>query len=176
MARIPASKPVTLKPIGTDLVESARRANDDVIESAMKASEEVAGGNFAEFGETVRTTFEQGIAQTRAAYEKAKEAAEHNVTAVETSFETVKAGVAALNEKSLDVVKSFFDAQVAFAKAALGAKTIADIAALQGEFGRKQVEFFGASVKDFGAHAQKVAVEAIEPIKARVEAAFEIAA
>jgi len=164
MARNTAPKIVAAKPV------------EKVIETAAKAAEGVAGVNFAEFGETFRSTIEQSIVQTRTAYEKAKEAAEHNVTAVETSFETVKAGAAALNEKSLDVVKSFFDAQVAFAKAALGAKTIADVAALQSDFARKQVEFFGASVKDFGEHAQKVAAEAIEPIKARVEAAFEIAA
>jgi len=161
----PVSKPVAVKPVGTDLVESA-----------FKASEEAAGANFGEFGEKFRATFEQGIAQTRTAYEKAKDAGEKNVTAVEASLETVKTGVAALNEKSIDAVKAIFDAQVAFAKAALGAKTIADLAALQGEFARKQVEFFGASVKDFSERAQKVAVEAIEPIKARVEAAFEIAA
>jgi len=163
MARIPAPKTVAAKPV------------EKFIET-VKADESAAAANFAEFGETFRTSFEQGIAQTRTAYEKAKEAAEHNVTAVEASFETVKAGAAALNEKSLDAVKSFFEAHVAFAKAALGAKTMADVAALQSDFARKQVEFFGASVKDFGAHAQKVAVEAIEPIKARVEAAFEIAA
>ena len=165
MARTSVSKPVAAKPVGNDLVESA-----------FKASEDAAGANFAEFGEKFRATLEQGIAQTRTAYEKAKDAGEKNVTAVETSLESVKTGIAALNEKAIDAVKSIFDAQVAFAKAALDAKTIAGLAALQGEFARKQFEFFGASVKDLGERAQKVAVAAIEPIKARVEAAFEIAA
>ncbi len=128
------------------------------------------------YGESFRSSVEQALAQGRTAYEKAKESAEHNSTAVETSFETVKAGAAALNGKALDVFKTLFESQIAFTKAALGAKTVADVAALGNEFARKQVEFFTAQTKEFGAHAQKVAAEAIEPIKARVESAFASAA
>jgi len=126
--------------------------------------------------ESFRSSVEEGLTKTRAAYEKAKEASEQNAVAVETSFGAVKAGVLALNEKSLETVKSMFEAQVAFTKAAWAVKSPAEFAALHNEYARKQVEFLSGSLNEMSTHAQKVAAEAMEPIKARVESAFRFAA
>ncbi len=161
----------------------ARKPAPKMIEATEIKAEAFAPVDFAaanetaeKFGETFRSTVEQTLAKSRTAYDKAKEAAEHNAAAVETSFETVKAGAAAFNEKALDIFKTVFESQIAFTKAALGAKTVADVATLGNDFTRKQAEFFAAQAKEFGAAAQKVAVEAIAPIKARVESAFAPAA
>lgn len=159
----------------------------DAFSAAEAAVEETAAAGapaqIAAFQETAekmregfRVSVEEGLAKTRAAYEKAKEATEQNAVAVETSFGAVKAGVVALNEKSLETVKSLFDAQVAFTKAVWTVKSPAEFAALQTEFARNQVEFLTGSLRDYSAQAQKVAAEAIEPIKARVESAFRSAA
>jgi phasin family protein len=138
----------------------------------MAAFEETA----EKMREGFRTSVEEGLAKTRAAYEKAKDASEQNAVAVETSFGAVKAGVLAFNEKSLETVKSLFDAQVAFSKAVWTVKSPAEFATLQNEYARKQVEFLSGSLSEMSTHAQKVAAEAIEPIKARMESAFHFAA
>ena len=150
--------------------------SDDAVEGAAEAVFTSAKDAGLKAGEMMGASFDRAPSQTHAIFEKAKVEAEHNASAFAASFEILKTSYAALNEKSLDAFKSFVEAQVAFAKSALGAKTMADVATLQSDFAKTQVELFAASSKELGAHAQKVATDVLGPIRARMESAFHFAA
>jgi len=147
-------------------------------EAAAQAREATSqiGEVTSQISESFRSTIEKGLAQTRSAYEKAKTAAEENAGAVEASFGAAKAGAISFNEKALDAARAQFEANVAFLKSALGARTFGELVALQSEFTRKQVEALNAQVKEFGALAQKVFADASEPLKTRLAEAFDVAA
>ncbi len=146
---------------------------DDVpnVEEAVAAVVEPA----AEIQQSVRTAREKGVAESRAAFAKAKASADDAANAFELSFAAAKHGVIALNAKALEAVRANAEANFDFVKASFAAKSLSDLVALQSEFARKQVDTVTIQFKDLGALTQKAMAETIEPIKEQVAKSFKMA-
>ena len=130
----------------------------------------------AAFQETLRQAIEKGLADSRAAYARAKEAADEATSALETSVAKASQGVIDLNTKALDVLRANFDAGVDFAKAAINSKTVGELVTLHSDHASKQVEALAAQAKEFGDLARKVAADTATPIKTQVAKTFRFSA
>jgi phasin len=129
----------------------------------------------AEMRETVRTSLEKGVAESRAVFAKAKASADEAANAFEQSFAAAKDGVIAINAKALEALRANTEANLDFIKACFAVKSLSDLVALQSEFARKQVDTVAVQIKDLGALTQKAMADTIEPVKERVAKSFKIA-
>ncbi len=141
-----------------------------VPEAAVEVVEPVAG-----MQESVRAALEKGVAESRAAFVKAKVSADEAANAFEQSFSAAKDGVIAINAKALEALRANTEANFEFMKASFAVKSLADLVALQSEFTRKQVDAMTGQAKDIGALTQKTMADAIEPLKDQMAKSFKIA-
>ena len=115
------------------------------------------------------------MVESRAAFAKAKTAADETASAFEVSFAAAKDGALAINTKAFEALRVNADANFDFLKAVFAVKSLPDLITLQTEFARKQVETITGQSKDFGALAQKAMADAVEPIKEQVARSFKLA-
>jgi phasin len=126
--------------------------------------------------ETLRQAVEKGLAESRAAYARIKEAADEATFALESSVANASQGVIDFNTKALDVLRANFDAGVDFAKAAINSKSVGELVSLHSDHASKQVEALAAQAKEFGDLAQKIAVDTATPIKTQIAKTFKLSA
>ena len=168
------------------VVEAASVAAPAVVETAPAAAVaapladvaklfEAPAKSLTEMQDKVRVMVEKGLTETRANYAKVKSAADEATSALETSYASAKSGVAEINAKAIDALKASAEANFDFFKSIVSAKTLSEVVTLNTEFARKQVEMLTGQSKELSAIAQKVATEAVEPIKAQVAKSFKIA-
>ncbi len=129
----------------------------------------------AEIQQSVRTALEKGVAESRAAFARAKTAADETASAFELSFAAVKDGALAINARAFESLRANADANFDFLRAVWAARSLSDVVTLQGEFARKQLETMTNQTKDLGALAQKAVVDAAQPIREQVAKSFRIA-
>ena len=129
----------------------------------------------AEIQQSIRSALEKGVVESRAAFVKAKTAADEAASAFEVSFSAAKDGALAINAKAFEVWRANADANFDFLKAAFATKSLSDLIALQAEFARKQLQAMTGQTKDIGSLTQKAMTEAVEPIKEQVAKSFKIA-
>ena len=127
----------------------------------------------AEIHQSVRTALDKGVADTRAAFAKAKTSADETASAFELSFAAAKEGAIAINAKALEALRTNTESNFNFLKASFAVKSLSDLIVLQGEFARKQVDAMTVQVKDIGALAQKSFAASIEPLKERFVKTFK---
>jgi len=118
---------------------------------------------------TVQETATKSLADTRVAFEKVQASASEIGGAVDTSVNVFTKGLAELNAKVLGAVRTNSEAAFELFKASVAAKSPSDLITLQVEHARKQFEAFGLQAKDFSAAATKIATDATQPLKAKVE-------
>src|SRR5580692_9468467 len=128
--------------------------------------------SITEFPGAVRASVEKSLEQSRAAYAKAKAAADESAAALETSYAAARAGVAAINAKAFDTLRANVEANFDFLKSSFAAATVADYVELQGEFARQRIDAAADQAKEIGALAQKAAIDAVGPLKARIAKTF----
>jgi len=124
--------------------------------------------------ENVRKAVEKGVADTRAAYAKAKTAAEEATGALESSYSTAAKGVVEFNTKALDALRATAEANFDFIKAVINAKSVSELVTLQSEHASKQVVSINAQAKEIAALAHKIAAESVAPIKSQVAKTFKL--
>jgi phasin len=129
----------------------------------------------AEIQQSFRSALEKSVVESRAAFVKAKTAADEAASAFEVSFAAAKDGALAINAKAFEALRANAEANFDFLKAVMAAKSLSDVIALHAEFTRKQVETMTGQTKDIGALTQKAMTEAVEPIKEQVAKSFKIA-
>jgi phasin len=129
----------------------------------------------AEIQDSVRKVLEKGVADTRAAYAKAKAAAEETSGAFESSCATAAKGVIEFNTKALDALRANAEANFDFLKSAIGVKSVSEFVTLQGEHARQQAEAIAAQAKEIAALSQKVATESVAPLKTQFAKTFKLA-
>jgi phasin len=129
----------------------------------------------AEVQENVRKALEKSVADTRTAYAKAKAVAEETSGALESSCATAAKGIVEFNAKALEALRANAEANFDFLKSVIGAKSVSEFVTLQSEHARKQAEAITAQAKEIAALSQKVATEAVEPIKSQFAKTFKIA-
>ncbi len=144
------------------------------VDAVMKSEPQLAAPA-AEIQQSFRTALEKGVVESRAAFAKAKTAADETANALEVSFAAAKDGAIAINAKALEVMRANADANFDFWKAMFAVKSLPDLITLQTEFARKQAETITSQTKDFGAMAQKAMADAVEPIKEQMARSFKLA-
>jgi phasin len=128
-----------------------------------------------EIQQSFRSALEKSVVESRAAFAKAKTAADEAASAFEVCFAAAKDGALAVNAKTFEALRVNADANFDFLKSVFAAKSLSDVIALQTEFARKQVETMTSQTKDIGALTQKAMADAVEPIKEQVAKSFKIA-
>jgi phasin len=150
-------------------------AEQDAKTSSSSRDAFAATASAVEIQPSFRNAVEKGVAESRAAFTKAKTAADEAASAIEVSFAAAKDGALAINAKGLEALRVNADANFDFLKAVFAAKSLSDVFALQTDFARKQVETFTSQSKDLGALTQKAMADAVEPFKEQVAKSFKIA-
>jgi phasin len=145
------------------------------IDAVLPAESQLAAAPAAEIQQNFRSALEKSVVESRAAFAKAKTAADETASAFEVSFAAAKDGALAINAKALEAMRANAGANFDFWKAMVSVKSLPDLLALQTEFARKQVETMTSQTKDFGALAQKAMADAVHPIKEQVAKSFKIA-
>lgn len=126
--------------------------------------------------EALREAVEKGLAESRAAYTRVKQAADEATSALEASVTNASKGVIDFNTKALDVLRDNFDAGIDFAKALVNSKTVGEFVALHSDHASKQVETLAAQTREFGELAQKIAADTVTPIQAQIAKTFRLSA
>jgi phasin len=142
---------------------------------AVKATAPQVAAPVEEIQQSFRGALEKSVVESRAAFAKAKTAADEATSAFEVSFAAAKDGALAFNAKALEALRANADANFDFLKSVFAAKSLSDVITLQTEFARKQVETMTSQTKDLGALTQKAMADAVEPIKEQVAKSFKIA-
>jgi phasin len=145
------------------------------IDAVLPAESQLAAAPAAEIQQNFRSALEKSVVESRAAFAKAKTAADETASAFEVSFAAAKDGALAINAKALEAMRANAGANFDFWKAMVSVKSLPDLLALQTEFARKQVETMTSQTKDFGALAQKAMADAVHPIKEQVAKSFKLA-
>jgi phasin len=145
------------------------------VNAVLKSEPQLDAAPAAEIQQSFRTALEKGVVESRAAFAKAKSAADETANAFEVSFAAAKDGALAINAKALEAMRANADANFDFWKAMFSVKSLPDLITLQTEFARKQVETITSQTKAFGAMAQKAMAEAVEPIKEQAARSFKLA-
>ena len=159
----------------TDNAAPGERPDFDSAAGA-KASIEGAAAPILAMREGFRQALEKSLAEGRAAYARAKTAADEATSALETSASTASKGVLDFNVKALDALRANAEANFDFLKAVISAKSISEAAELQSNHARAQAEKLAAQARDFAALAQKIAAESAEPLKAQVAKSLKLSA
>ncbi len=115
--------------------------------------------------ESLRCATEDAVVQTRAAYDRMKHAAEEVSDTIETSYVNVTRGFGELNQKAIEGLKAHAEANFEHFKALAAAKSLPEALSLHTDHARRQFEALSAQMKELAALAQKVVVEATEPLK-----------
>jgi phasin len=145
------------------------------VKAVLKSEPQLAATPAAEIQQSFRTALEKGVVESRAAFAKAKSAADETANAFEVSFAAAKDGALAINAKALEAMRANADANFDFWKAMFSVKSLPDLISLQTEFARKQVETITSQTKDFGAMTRKAMADAVEPIKEQAARSFKLA-
>ena len=145
------------------------------VNAVLPSEAQLAAAPAAEIQQSFRSALEKGVVESRAAFAKAKTAADETASAFEVSFAAAKDGALAINTKAFEALRVNADANFDFLKAVFAVKSLPDLITLQTEFARKQVETITGQSKDFGALAQKAMADAVEPIKEQVARSFKLA-
>jgi phasin len=171
MANAPKRSAVPLAVSAAAPVEAAVAT----VNAVLKSEPQLAAAPAVEIQQSFRTALEKGVVESRAAFAKAKSAADEAANAFEVSFAAAKDGALAINAKALEAMRTNADANFDFWKAMFSVKSLPDLLTLQTEFARKQVETITSQTKDFGAMAQKAMADAVEPIKQQAARPFKLA-
>ncbi|HEY0218564.1 MAG TPA: phasin [Afipia sp.] len=123
--------------------------------------------------EQVRAFAEKGVTQAREGYQKLKSAAETNNEAIEAAYTSASKGATDFTAKLVDIAKTNTATAFDFAQSLMGVKSLPEAFELMNAHARKQFETLSAQSKDLAEFGQKVAAEAVEPLKASAEKAFK---
>jgi phasin len=138
-------------------------------ETAKEAMETAFSYPKFEVPEMVRSFAEQGLMQTREAYGRVKDAAEHATDLMEDSLETGRKSVREAQFKTLDMAKANTDATFELMRQLLTATTVSDALQIQTAFARERYEAFVGYSKDIQDMMTKASAEASKPAKAIFE-------
>ncbi|MCO6187071.1 phasin [Rhizobium sp. L1K21] len=127
----------------------------------------------SKFSESFRDFAEKGVAQTKDAFAKAKEASEDATKTMEATLEKAQAGTVELGLKAIDTIRANTESSLSHMEALLGVKSVSELFELQTSFLRKQAEMNVEQAKSMQEAAKKVADEVSQPSKEAAEKAMK---
>jgi phasin len=145
-------------------------------EADIKTAFNAASLPVAAVQENVRKAVEKSVSDSRAAYTRARAAADEATGAVETCVTRASKGVVDFNSKAFEALQANASANFDFLKAWVNAKSIEEVFSLQTELARKHAAALSEQARELSALAQKIATDAAEPIKAHVAKTFRLPA
>jgi phasin len=129
-----------------------------------------------EVPEQMRALAEKGVSQARDNYARFKDVAETNNSTIEAVFASVSKGASAYSAKLMEIMKANATANLDFAQELVSVKTPSEALELWTSHAKKQFEALTAHSKELAELSQKVASEAVEPIKNNASKLFKPAA
>ncbi|HEU4986945.1 MAG TPA: phasin [Rhizobiaceae bacterium] len=112
-----------------------------------------------------RVFAEQGVEQSKQAYDRIKSGAEETQKAFEASFENAKAAGNEFSLKSIAALRANTEAGFSHLEALIAAKSMSEVLELQTAFVRKSFETSVEQVKTLQSISTKAATEVSQPIK-----------
>jgi phasin len=123
--------------------------------------------------QALRQFAENGAAQARESYEKMSAATAEASNLIQTSCTTAAKGAVEYNAKLIEIACANANAAFDYARELNGVKSPAQFLEVTTEHARKRFGVFSEQAKELAALAQKVASEAVEPLKAGAAKAFQ---
>jgi phasin len=124
--------------------------------------------------EAMREFAEKGVQQARDTYAKFKSAAEETTDRLEDSYASAAKGATEFNTRALEAVRENVNAAFDYTQQLLAVKSLTEAFELSSSHMKKQFETLSVQAKDLTAVAQKVAADAVEPIKAGVAKSMSV--
>ena len=119
--------------------------------------------------EAVRSMNEKTVAQTREVYDRSKDAFDAQVSTLERTFDAAGQGVVAFNRKFVDIAQRNVNTAFDLAKSMAGAKNLAEILQLQGDYWQKLCGNLTSQAEEVRALSSKVTAAAGEQVKRGVD-------
>ena len=119
--------------------------------------------------EAVRSMNEKTVAQTREVYDRSKDAFDAQVSTLEGTFAAAGQGVVAFNRKFVDIAQRNVNTAFDLAKSMAGAKNLAEILQLQGDYWQKLCGNLTSQAEEVRALSSKVTAAASEQVKRGVD-------
>lgn len=163
----------TAAPAPVSVIAASPSVIVEQVSEAGKTAVESVTANVATVQETVRKAAEQGIEQSRAAYERAKNAAEDANGTIEASFANASKGFSEISAKAFDALRANSEAVFELMKALTTVKSPSEAFNLHAEHARKQFDAVSAQTKEISALTQKLASESVAPLKAGFDKAMQ---
>jgi phasin len=113
------------------------------------------------------------VEQAKDNYARLRSAAEGATDVVEDTYLQATRGATEFNLKAIDVIRENVNANLDYARALLGARSMSEAVEISTAHLREQFEALSAQAKQFSALAQKVAAETAEPLKSSVNKTFK---
>jgi phasin family protein len=168
-----ASKPVAPKPVEAAVetaVETAAAAGKETVEAAVKAGTEAASAGYKQAADLAKQQVER-TSKAFKGYGDFTALGQDNMDAVVKSGTVVAKGLEVLSKEMMDFAKASFEDNVAATKAMLGAKNLTDLVNLQTRYTQNNLDHALSEGTKLTELSVRVASEAFEPIKARVDTA-----
>jgi phasin len=121
---------------------------------------------------SIREFAEKGVSQAREAYEKFKEAAQSGNETIEAVYSCATKGASDYTSKMLDIARANANANFDLAEKLIGVKSPSEAFALIASHTRTQFESLTSQTKELAELGQRVATDAVEPIKANASKVF----
>ena len=119
--------------------------------------------------EAVRSMNEKTVAQTREVYDRSKDAFDAQVSTLEGTFAAAGQGVVAFNRKFVDIAQRNVNTAFDLAKSMAGAKNLAEILQLQGDYWQKLCGNLTSQAEEVRALSSKMTAAAGEQVKRGVD-------
>lgn len=123
---------------------------------------------------TFRELADKGLAQAKENYDKVKAVAEETHVLIEDGYATCAKGTIDFGLKVIEAARANANAAFDFAAEALTVRSLSELIELTSTHTRRQVDALLGQSKELAAIAQKMAVEATQPLKAGVDKAFKL--
>lgn len=135
--------------------------------TAAKTSEamEAAAFDAGKATEQFRAFAENGMEQSKQAYDKMRSNAEVAQKSMESTFETAKQAGSEMSMKSLTAMRTNAELGFAHMESLMKAGSISEVIELQTAFVRKSMELAMEQAKDFQAASTKATEECMKPMK-----------
>ncbi len=118
-----------------------------------------------EFPPAFRELAEKGVAQAKDNYDKMKNVAEQATDMLEDTYATASKGFSGYGLKVIETARANSNAAFDLFGELLTAKSYSEVVELTTAYMRTQFDTVTAQAKELTEHAQKIATEAVEPIK-----------
>jgi phasin len=129
-----------------------------------------------EVPEQMRALAEKGVSQARDSYARFKDVAETHNGTIEAVFTSASKGASEYTAKLMEMMKANTTANLDFAQELLAVKSPSEALELWSSHARKQFEVATGQARELAELTQKVATQAVEPIKTNASKLFRPAA